>query len=331
MIPHIDLPLIWAGLLGFIIIAYVILDGFDLGIGILFPYVHSENERDAMMNSVAPVWDGNETWLVMGGATLYGAFPLAYSTLLPILYMPILIMLASLVFRGVSLEFRFKAKKTKFLWDIAFCAGSTIAAFAQGIILGTFVQGYTLSAVPYQWLTPFTLLSGIALVFGYALLGSTWLVGKLEGDLQLKMFRIAKILLPIILFFVVIVSAWTPWIDPFIYTRWFSVPNLFYLLPFPVLTAITGFFAWLNLHKQNERWPFLLTILVFILCYAGFAISAYPYIVPRIFTLWQAASDPSSLIFILVGTLILLPVLIGYTIYSYYIFRGKVSHETGYH
>jgi cytochrome d ubiquinol oxidase subunit II len=331
----VDLPLVWVGLLAFIIIVYVILDGFDLGIGILFFYANSTLERDTMMNSIAPIWDGNETWLVMGGSCLYGVFPVAYSLLLPILYIPLLIMVAALIFRGVAFEFRFKAEKAKLLWDIAFSAGSTIAAFSQGIILGTFVQGYDknslASAVPYQWLTTFSLMSGVALVFGYALLGATWLIGKTTGELQEKMFKIAKILLPLILLFIGIVSVWTPLMDPFIWHRWFKLPNLYYLSPLPLLTLYIAILTWHHLNQHREKTPFYLVIFIFLLCYIGFGISAYPYIIPHSVTIWEAASNRSSLLFILVGTLILLPVLICYTLYSYHIFRGKISDETGYH
>ncbi len=329
-----DLPLIFAGLLAFIIIMYVILDGFDLGIGILFPYVANAQQRDQMMNSVAPVWDGNETWLVFGGSILYGAFPIVYSTLLPTLYIPLMIMLAALVFRGVAFEFRFKAHRSQIIWDIAFAAGSTLAAFCQGVVLGTFVQGYdpsTLSnGASYIWLTPFSLLSGVALVFGYALLGATWLIGKTTSDLQEKMFHIAKILLPIILLFIGIVSLWTPSIDSYVWQRWFTMPNTLYLSVFPITTVVVAIFAWRALWQRQEYLPFYLTIMVFLLCYAGFGISAWPYIIPHQVTIWQAASNRSSLLFLLIGVSILLPVLIGYSLYAYRVFRGKVSH-VGYH
>jgi cytochrome d ubiquinol oxidase subunit II len=234
------LILTWAIIISFAIIMYVLLDGFDLGIGILFPWVKNTEYRDVMMSTVAPVWDGNETWLVLGGASLYGAFPVAYSTLLPILYMPLMIMLAALIFRGVAFEFRFKAHRSRFIWDTAFALGSTLAAFTQGVILGTFVQGYgeTLPATisPYQWLTPFSALTGMAVVTGYALLGSTWLIAKTVGDLQDKMFHAAKILLFFVACFLLIVSIWTPMIDPQVMARWFSIPNIFYLSPLPTAT-----------------------------------------------------------------------------------------------
>jgi cytochrome d ubiquinol oxidase subunit II len=329
-----DLPLIFAGLLAFIIIMYVILDGFDLGIGILFPYVANARQRDQMMNSIAPVWDGNETWLVFGGSILYGAFPIVYSTLLPTLYIPLTIMLAALVFRGVAFEFRFKAHRSQIIWDIAFAAGSTIAAFCQGVVLGTFVQGYDPSALSngasYAWLTPFSLLSGIALVFGYALLGATWLIGKTTSDLQEKMFHTAKILLPIILLFIGIVSIWTPMISPYVWQRWFTMPNTLYLSILPLTSIVIAIFAWRALWQRREYLPFYLTITLFLLCYAGFGISAWPYLIPHQVTIWQAASNRSSLLFLLIGVSILLPILLSYSFYAYRVFHGKVSHE-GYH
>ncbi|MBA2653617.1 MAG: cytochrome d ubiquinol oxidase subunit II [Gammaproteobacteria bacterium] len=331
------LPLIWAGLIAFGVIVYVILDGFDLGIGILFPWVQDHEYRSIMMDTIAPVWDGNETWLVFGGATLYGAFPLAYSTLLPALYMPIMVMLGSLVFRGVAFEFRIKAHKSLFLWDLAFAGGSTMAAFCQGLILGTFIQGYFLipgSAEAYGWLTPFSMATGIAVVFGYALLGSTWLIMKTENNLQKTMYQAAKILLFCVAVFMFIVSIWTPFIHPDIKIRWFSLPNFFYLLPLPAATIMTTLYAAYCLKHptgKKEGLPFILSVLLFIFGYIGLGISTWPYIVPRQLTLWEAAANPKTLLFQLVGAIILLPLLITYSIYAYTVFRGKVHAGSGYH
>jgi cytochrome bd ubiquinol oxidase subunit II len=328
------LILTWAGIISFIIILYVLLDGFDLGIGILFPWIKHGQYRDIMMSSVIPVWDGNETWLVFGAAALYAAFPLAYSILLPTLYMPIMILLASLIFRGVAFEFRFKAQRSQFIWDIAFAAGSTIAAFSQGVILGTFVQGYGYSLpVPqasYQWLTPFSLFTGIAVVFGYALLGSTWLIVKTEGQLQDILFKLAKFLLILVALFLIGVSIWTPVIEPKIMQRWFSLPNFFYLAPLPLVTMISVFFNFYCLQKRKEKLPFVLSMGLFIFAYIGFCISAWPYIVPHSVLVWDAAAPPSTLKFILVGAAILLPLLLIYTIYSYHVFRGKVRESIHY-
>lgn len=331
------LPLIWAVIIAFGVIIYVILDGFDLGIGILFPWVNDLDSRSIMMNSIAPVWDGNETWLVFGGATLYGAFPLAYSVLLPALYMPIMVMLGALVFRGVAFEFRIKAQKSRFLWDLAFAGGSTAAAFCQGLILGTFIYGNFLTKGyddSYLWLTPFSMVTGIAVVFGYALLGSTWLIMKSEGELQKNMYQVAKRLLFAVAVFMFIISVWSPFIHTEIANRWFALPNFLYLLPLPVLTLLATIYAIYSLNyptARNEKVPFIMSICLFIFCYAGLGVSTWPYIVPRNLTFWEAASDDKSLMFLLVGTIILLPLLITYSIYAYYVFRGKVHSDMGYH
>jgi cytochrome bd ubiquinol oxidase subunit II len=327
------LPFIFAGLLAFIVIMYVILDGFDLGIGILFPFTASEEERDHMMNSIAPVWDGNETWLVFGGAMLYGAFPMAYGLLLPILYMPIMLMLVALIFRGVSFEFRFKAELSKPIWNWLFAISSLAAAFFQGVILGCFVQGFSMNETTLKlnanWLTPFSLLTGIALVCGYALLGATWLVIKSDGELQEKMKHATKGLLVLVSLFLIFVSIWTPLHSTEIFNRWYSLPNFFLLSPLPIFTAITVILAWWSLTHGKEIMPFIFSIVIFLCSYCGIAISVYPYLIPYQITFWEAAAPNSTLLFILVGVVIMLPFLLGYTLYAYHVFRGKVSN--GYH
>lgn len=321
------LPLVWAGVLSFVIITYVILDGFDLGIGILFPFVKDDTQRDILMGSVLPVWDGNETWLVLGGACLYGAFPVVYSTLLPTLYMPITIMLAALVFRGVAFEFRHRAGTRVHYWNMAFNVGSTLAAFCQGVILGTFVIGYQTytSDQVFHWLSPFSVMTGIAVVIGYALLGSTWLINKTVGELQEQMFRFAKRLLLAVALFMLVVSVWTPLAVPAIWERWFNLQHFFALLPLPITTAVVFLLSWICLHEKLEPWPFYLAISLFILAYIGFCISDFPYIIPRSVTIWDAAAPVSSLTFFLFGVIMLLPLLIGYTAYSYHVFRGKIT------
>lgn len=329
-----SLILTWAIIISFIILFYVLLDGFDLGIGILFPMLKHGNERDIAMSTVAPVWDGNETWLVFGAAALYGAFPLAYSVLLPALYIPIMIMLAALIFRGVAFEFRFKAPQKQRLWDRCFSLGSTIAAFMQGVILGTFIIGYgdslPIDLERHYWLTPFSLMTGIAVVFGYALLGANWLIIKTSAELQNKMFVFSKYLLFCVALFLVAASLWTPLLDPRIATRWFSLPNFIYLLPLPLFTGIAVLANFYCLHNRHEIMPFVLSILLFTFSYVGFCISSWPYIIPHAVPVWEAASAPSSLEFLLFGALFLLPILIAYTIYAYRVFRGKVTKAIEY-
>ncbi len=328
------LILTWAVIISFIIMMYVLLDGFDLGIGILFPWIKHGQYRDIMMSSVIPVWDGNETWLVFGAAALYAAFPLAYATLLPTLYMPIMILLVSLIFRGVAFEFRFKAQRSQFIWDIAFAVGSTLAAFIQGVILGTFVKGYgeqlPLPHTAYQWLTPFSVFTGFAVVCGYALLGATWLIVKTEGNLQDQLYKAAKVLLSLVAFFLVAVSIWTPFMEPRIMERWFTLPNFFYLSPLPILAIAIVAYNFFCLQKRKEKAPFVLTMGIFVLAYIGFCISAWPYIIPHVVPVWEAAAAPSTLRFILVGAVILLPILLVYTVYSYHVFRGKVKEVIHY-
>jgi len=329
------LPIYFAGILAFIIIMYVVLDGFDLGIGILFPFTQNERDRDQMMNSVAPVWDGNETWLVFGGAMLYGAFPKVYGLLLPILYMPIMLMLVALIFRGVSFEFRFKAEKEKYLWNWIFSISSIAAAFFQGVILGCFVQGFQVNKNLIiinnaDWMTPFSLLTGIALVCGYALLGATWMIIKSEKRLQKRMIFSAKGLLVLVSFFLVFISIWTPLHSNEVFNRWYSFPNIFYLAPLPLVTAVMVFLTWKSLSKGDEYKPFIFSIIIFLCSYIGIAFSLYPYLVPHQVTLWEAAAPDSTLRFLLIGVIIMLPILFAYTIYAYRVFKGKTGHD-GYH
>lgn len=324
------LPIIFAILLAFIILMYVILDGFDLGIGILFPFTATEKERDTMMNSIAPIWDGNETWLVFGGAMLYGAFPKVYGLLLPILYMPIMLMLIALIFRGVSFEFRFKAIRSKALWNWAFSISSIAATFFQGVILGAFVQGFSIDESlmtinDRHWLTPFSLCTGMALVCGYALLGATWMIIKSSGRLQRKMIHYARGLLVLVCLFMIFVSIWTPLHSEEIFHRWYSIPNVFFLAPLPLLALFSVYQIWQGLDSKSEYKPFLFSIMVFLCAYMGIAISVYPYLIPHQLTIWEAAAPDSTLSFILVGVIIMLPILLAYTLYAYYLFRGKTT------
>jgi len=329
------LPVIWAGLIGTAVAMYVILDGFDLGIGILFPFAGNERERDQMMGSIAPFWDGNETWLILGGAGLLVAFPRAYAVIMPALYLPVIVMLLALVFRGVAFEFRTVSRSKTWL-DVAFTAGSTLAAFAQGVILGGLIQGPKVAngayaGGPLDWATPFALLSGLALVAGYGLLGATWLVLKTEGPVADRARDQAKALLIAVLVFMAALSLWTPLTEPRIYARWFSLPNFYFLWPVPAVTALTAFACWHWIGQGREAPPFLAAIALFLLGYLGLVISNFPYLVPPSLTVWDAAAAPASQIFMLLGTLFLLPMILGYIAFVYWLFRGKVREGESYH
>ena len=330
------LPVIWAALIGVAVAFYVILDGFDLGIGILFPFGESEEERDQMMNSVAPFWDGNETWLVLGGGGLWVAFPQAYAVIMPALYIPVIVMLLALVFRGVAFEFRWVADTSKKYWNFAFVAGSELAAFAQGVILGGLIQGIKVengqfAGGPLDFATPFALMCGCALVAGYALLGATWLVMKTEGPVADNARANAKTLLVVVLGFMAVVSLWTPLTVPRIFERWFATPNIFYLWPVPIVTALVAFAAWRALGRGREILPFLCAIALFLLGYLGLVISSYPYLVPPSLTVWQTAAAPTSQMFTLIGTVIMLPIILFYYGFIYWLFRGKLRAGEGYH
>jgi cytochrome d ubiquinol oxidase subunit II len=331
-----DLVIVWAAVIAFAVFAYVVLDGFDLGVGILFITVKGERDRDTMVNSVAPVWDANETWLVMGGAGLFAAFPLAYSVVLSALYAPLIAMLLALIFRGVSFEFRFRSPRSKAFWDACFAAGSTLATLCQGIVLGAFVQGISVEGRAYaggwfDWLAPFSLMTGLALVIGYALLGATWLIIKTEGALQERMYGLAWPLTLGVVAMIVIVSVWTPLLDAEIAARWFSWPNMLWLSPVPLLVAANTAALAAALRKRWEYSPYLLALGLFTLSYAGLGISLYPYVVPRTFTIWEAAAPEATLQFFLVGAGVLIPLILLYKAYVYWLFRGKASAEAGYH
>ncbi|MTI63529.1 cytochrome d ubiquinol oxidase subunit II [Methylophaga sp.] len=331
-----DLPLIWAGLIAAAIFIYVLLDGFDLGCGILFPFAPSDKSRDTIMNSIAPFWDGNETWLVLGGGGLFAAFPLAYAILMPAFYLPVILMLLGLILRGVAFEFRFKTEgRDRKLWDLSFHVGSMLAAFMQGVILGNIVQGVdvaqrSFAGGPLDWANGFATVTGIALVFGYALIGATWLIWKTENDTQIWARRIASYVSAYVILGMLIVSVYMPLSDARIETLWFSLPNIFYLAPIPILTLAAFLLLWRTIHSSREVSPFLLTMVIFLLGYVGVLISIYPWIVPFSFTLWDAAAAATSQSLLLIGTAVLLPVILAYTAYSYYVFRGKTSDEMHY-
>ncbi|MDR5902250.1 MULTISPECIES: cytochrome d ubiquinol oxidase subunit II [Halomonas] len=329
-----DLSMIWAVIIGFGVIMYVLMDGFDLGLGILYPFAPSEEARDVMMNSVAPVWDGNETWLVLGGAGLLGAFPLVYSVYLPALYIGVFLMLAGLIFRGIAFEFRFKSRRNRAWWNRAFCWGSAVAAFAQGAVVGAYIEGFPVEDFVFvggamDWLTPFAVLTGISLMVGYALLGATWLILKSEGEIQRWAYRITPVLLLAVLSAFAMISVWTPLVDPAVFQRWFDHIHLIWVLPALALACA----AWLLLavHRRQEGQPFIATLGLFLFTYLGLVASKWPVIVPPDYTIWDAASAPESQLFLLIGVLFVIPIVLAYTAWSYWVFRGKVRPGDGYH
>jgi cytochrome d ubiquinol oxidase subunit II len=333
--PVLDFVPIWTLILGVGVFLYVLLDGFDLGVGVLFGFAPDRDSRNLVMNSIAPIWDGNETWLVLGGIALLAAFPLAFAIILPAVYFPILIMLLALIFRGVAFEFRYRDAEHRTFWDHAFCYGSALGAFAQGIVLGAFIHGFEVdgrhfAGGSFDCFTPFSLLTGVALVFGYALLGAGWLILKTEGRLQDWARRLGRIAFIGVLIGVAAVSLWTPFLQASIASRWFSWPNVALLSPVPIVTALIAWFEWRSLNDRSEAAPFIAAIGLFVMSYIGIAISIWPFIVPYKYTLWEAASSESTQAFLLVGTLFLLPIILMYTGWSYWVFRGKVRSNIGY-
>ncbi|MCH9809014.1 MAG: cytochrome d ubiquinol oxidase subunit II [Alphaproteobacteria bacterium] len=333
---ELDLALVWAILIAVAVLAYVILDGFDLGLGILFPLMRKDSHRDVAMNTVAPVWDGNETWLVLGGGGLFAVFPLAYAVIMPALYAPIIAMLLGLIFRGVAFEYRWKATKYRWLWDWSFTLGSLTAAFAQGIALGALVQGIEISGRAYaggwwDWLTPFSIVTGFAVVIGYTLLGSTWLILKTEGELQQQAYGWAWTSAFGTVVMVGIVSLWTPFLNDVFMQRWFAFPAIIYVAPVPLMVLGTAYSLYFGLSRRQELRPFLSALALFVICFIGLGIGFYPYMVPHSITIWDAAAPDSSLLFLLIGAVVLLPFIFAYTAYSYWVFRGKVREGEGYH
>ncbi len=333
----VDLALIWAVVILFGVMMYVIMDGFDLGIGILFPLVTDPEERDAMVNTVAPVWDGNETWLVLGGAGLMAAFPLAYSVILSALHLPLVFMLLGLIFRGVAFEFRFKADAHhRPLWDQAFVLGSVCATFFQGVTLGAYLEGIPVvgraySGGPWDWISPFSVFTGAGLVTAYALLGCTWLIMKTEGRLHRHMCRLARPLTLALLAVIAVLSAWTPLAQPIIAQRWFSLPNMFWFFPVPLLVVAASFELMRRVKGAPAAGPFVLSLALVFLGYSGLGISIWPAIIPPGVSIWAASAPPQSQGFALVGALAIIPIILMYTAWSYYVFRGKVRTGEAFH
>lgn len=355
MYPTLDLTLIWALLIATAVFLYVCLDGFDLGIGILFPAVRGKADRDVMVNSVAPMWDGNETWLILGGGGLLAVFPVAYAVVMPALYMPVILMLLALVFRGVSFEMRFRVDtpRAQRWWDRAFSWGSYAAALCQGIMLGALVQGVHVEGHAYaggwwDWLTPFSAFTGASVVAGYGLLGACWLIWRTEGALQALARRQAWRLGIATLACIAVVSAAMPFLQPAFRARWLTVPNVLYAAPIPILVGLLAWLLFTALRRADRRAhsgetteqrgrlghdgiPFLCALGLFLLSYVGLGISVWPYAVPPTLSIYDAAASRSSQAFLLVGAAVLIPVVLGYTGYVYWLFRGKVRAGAGYH
>ncbi|HEV7292078.1 MAG TPA: cytochrome d ubiquinol oxidase subunit II [Devosia sp.] len=332
----IDLPTVWAGIIAFAVLAYVVLDGFDLGVGILFPFFPARRDRDLMTNSIAPVWDGNETWLVLGGGGLMAVFPVVYATVLPALYMPVILMLLGLIFRGVAFEFRWRTQRGSGWWDHGFWIGSTVAGFTQGIALGALVEGIDIANRQYvggwwDWFSPFSMLTGLAVVVGYALLGATWLNLKTVGDIQEHARKMALVTGVILLVLIGAVSLWSPFINPVYFDRWFGWPTAFFSAFVPMLLVVCAFALWHGLTHDKHLQPFLAALGLFVLSFVGLGISFYPYIVPGSLTIEEAAAPDSSLMFLLVGAVVLVPTILIYTGYAYWVFRGKLDPDEGYH
>ena len=335
MTQVLDLVPIWTVILAAAVFFYVLLDGFDLGVGMLYGFASDARSRNTIMNSIAPIWDGNETWLVLGGLGLLAAFPAAFAVIIPAVYFPILVMLLALVFRGVAFEFRFRDAENKTFWDHAFCYGSAVATFSQGVVLGSFVQGFPVrdgqfAGTSLSFLTPFSVLTGVALMFGYGLLGAGWLILKTEGGIQVEARRLGRICLIGVVTAIAIVSSWTPIMVPAVAARWFSWPNFALFAPVPLLSGVVALKIWRSLGSKAEAAPFFGAISLFVLTYIGMVISLFPMIVPYQLTLWEAASSPRTQAFLLVGTLFLLPIILTYSGWSYWVFRGKVRADVGY-
>lgn len=332
-----DLPLIWAIVILFGIMMYIMMDGFDLGIGILYPFFKDKTDRDIMMNTIAPVWDGNETWLVLGGAGLLAAFPLAYSVVLSAFYMPIILMLLALILRGVAFEFRFKAHENeRHFWDKAFIFGSIAATLFQGLILGAYINGINVidgkyAGGPLDWITPFSLFTAVGLVVTYALLGSTWLIMKTSGELQNNSYRLTRILAFILLAIIVVVSIWTPLLSNQIAERWFTLPNILWLSPIPLMVACLFYQLQKSLGDKANTSPFIYSLGMVFLGYLGLGISIWPNIIPPNISIYTASSPHASQSFALIGALIIIPLILAYTAWGYYVFRGKVSKDDHYH
>ena len=329
------IPLLFAALVAFCVVVYVLADGFDLGVGILFLIAPRDEDRDLMMASIEPVWDGNETWLVMGGVLLLAAFPAGYYVLLPAFYLPVMFMLFALILRGIAFAFRLQTERFRWAWDLAFSGGSIVAALCQGLILGGLINGVSIqngmfSGGPLDFFSLLGLLCGAGLVGGYALLGAGWLIWKTRGSTQVFAREVAHAALILTVVMMLLVSAWSAWSVPDVARRWFNWPNVAYLAPVPLITGVVFLAIWRRLWDGREAGTFVGALVVFLLGFLGLVVSLWPYVVPRHITVWDGVSDPQTLMFIGIGIAIIIPIILGYQGHAYWVFRGKTEHNAGY-
>ena len=327
-----DLPLAFALVTALVIGLYVLADGFDLGVGILFLFAPRDEDRDLMMESIAPTWDGNETWLVLGAALLWGAFPLAFTVLLPAFYLPVMVMLFALIFRGIAFEFRFQAKGLRRVWDFAFAGGSLLAATCQGLILGAFIQGVPMaggvfSGSAFSFFSFLGLLCAVGIIGGYALLGAGWLVWKTDGATQVFGREIGHAALILAAAMMAVVSGWTALTEPAVAARWFTFPNALPLALLPLAAVGVTMLLWRSFWGKSEPRSFQLAVLLFLLGYGGLAASLFPFALPGHLTIWAAAADDTSLRFLGIGVVIILPIILSYLTHAYFVFRGKTAVE----
>ena len=324
----------WVSVLTVSMLLYVLLDGFDLGVGILYGVTRGEERRRMMMSAVAPVWDGNETWLVSAGVVLWGAFPIVYATALSALYLPLLFMLAGLILRGVAFEFRAKAERKPAIWDASFAGGSLLAAFMQGVMVGALVEGLPISNGQYTggiwgWFSPFAVLCGVGLCVGYALLGACWLVRKCEGDLRDAAYRLIPYLSAGLLAFLIVVFTYALVADLRVMDRWLERP---YLFVFPAIAAIAAITMAAGVLRRQDQVPFPMVALIFAAAFGTLAISFWPYMIPFSISIEQAASPHSSLAFMFWGEgLFVFPLMLVYTAINLRVFRGKVAPTAGHY
>jgi cytochrome d ubiquinol oxidase subunit II len=325
---------IWFFLIGLMLVLYVLLDGFDLGVGILSLFAGDEDSRGTMMASLGSVWDANETWLVVLGGALFGAFPLVYGIALHALYLPVMVMIFGLIFRGVAFEFHDHARR-KSPWGVAFGAGSLVAAICQGLILGAVIGGLPIEGNRFtgglwDWLQPFPLLTAIGVTCGYALLGATFLIIKTREEIQQRSYRRARFSAWAMLGAAAAVTIWTPLLHDHIANKWFSLPAFFFIAPLPLGALLAFLMLMRSLHKGHDHAPFVYSLIVFLCSFAGLAVSLYPYLLPPAVTIADAAASPKTQVFMLTGIGMLLPIMLIYNGYQYFVFRGKVSRH-GYH